>query len=301
MGCGRSKHSFSSPRMVKSYNEHEFSGVIRGYTEPLEAHELGIMGTCCRRRGDDKENTKDELQNSNADNFGKNVLVRRKFSIKKMEPHIELRTPTHSTLDVMELKEMNIYDAKEQTLISPTDVKNRFASNGKSDKTILTKDNPETKRCNSLKGSIISEAHPASPFKLLYVDDDYRNIITEHSSSDHLKAVQDEFEYPKFPNTIAITGIGYQYVLEIHKRYHFPYVQSNLEEKLSFQMQRTPSFSTREYTTQISDPISPNSDVRLVQDCGGGSSGFQSGASSTCGDTSQSEKGLNSLDMIKSS
>lgn len=285
MGCGRSKPTFSSPRMVRSCNEDDFSSVIREDNQTLEDHSSRSLVTCCRRRAKVNKNVTIGLAEANED-YGRRDLYGKKDSdIQVVETNIDLNTITSPSSKGLELTDINKRDDREYDSLQPTEVESNFATNfGKSD---LAKKDNDLRKKNSLSIYTSSVFTSTSPSKLPFIDDEYKNVITEYSLSAHIETVKNGFKHPKYPNLIAITGISYQHAQEIHRKYHSQHGHPNLDEKQSFQTKNVASFSTVGYTTNdVEGQGFLKNDSKFVEDCGSRSSGYQSGTSSIILDSS---------------
>ena len=279
MGCGRSKPTFSSPRMVRSCNEDDFSSVIRENNETLEDHNSRTLVTCCRRRTKVNKNVTIGTAAANEDYLRRDLPDKRDSDIKAVEANIGLNTINYPSSKGLELTEIKKYDVMECNSLPPTEVESKFVSSFR--KSSVAKKDTDVKKKSSLSIHTSSIFPPPSPSKLPFIDDEYKNVITEYSSSSLIETVKNEFKYPKYPNSIAITGISYQHTQELHRKYHLQQGHQNLNEKLSFQMKDMASFSSGGYTTNDVEGQGYNkTDARFVEDCGSRSSGYQSGTSS---------------------
>ena len=272
MGCGRSKPAFSSPRMVRSCNENDFSGVIRGSSEPSEDHFSSFVGTCCRKRSNIQKNTKVDLDSSIANDFRNGLQVENSLDIHRFQPDIELSTFNRSS----EISKVEKFDEQKHDLTSS--VQNRVSKNIEVVEESSITDESDERESKILPVQSSLKVPSKSPFKLPYRDEDYKDVITEYSSTDQIETVQNQFEYPKFANMIAITGIGYQHAQELHRKYPLQHIHPDSQEKLSLQTQSSSSFSGSHYGSHTGVQIFPKSSARFVEDSG--SSGYQSCSSS---------------------
>ena len=272
MGCGRSKPAFSSPRMVRSCNENDFSSVIRGSTEPPEDHFSSFVGTCCRKRSKIKKNTKLDLDSFIINDFRIDSRVENIVDINEFKSDIELRPFNRST----EISKVEKFD--EQKHDSASSSKNGISTSIEviGESSITGKSDVRESKCLPVQSFF--RVPSTSPFKLPYKDNEYKDIITEHSSTDLIETVQNQFEYPKFANMIAITGIGYQHVQELHRKYPLQHIHTDSQEKPTLWKQSISSFSGSYYGSHVGSQIFPKNCARFVEDSG--SSGYQSCTSS---------------------
>ena len=175
--------------------------------------------------------------------------------------------------------------AKEYNSIPSTEVESKFVTSFR--KSELAKKDSDVKKNSFLPIRTSSVFEIPSPSKLPFIDDEYKNVITEYSSSGLIESVKSDFKHPKYPNLIAVTGISYQHAQEIHRKYHLKHGHPSFDEKLSFQMKDMVTVSAGGYpSNDVEGQGLHKNDARFVEDCGSRSSGYQSGTSSIVLDNS---------------
>ena len=285
MGCGRSKPTFSSPRMVRSCNEDDFSSVIRENNETLDDHNSRTFVTCCKRRTKVNKNVTIGSPAANEDYLRRDLHDKKDSDIKALEVKIDLNTINYPSSKGLELTEIKKYDAKEYNSIPSTEVESKFVTSFR--KSELAKKDSDVKKNSFLPIRTSSVFEIPSPSKLPFIDDEYKNVITEYSSSSLTESVKNDFKHPKYPNLIAVTGISYQHAQEIHRKYHLKRGHPSFDEKLSFQMKDMVTVLAVGYTSNdVEGQGLHKNDARFVEDCGSRSSGYQSGTSSIVLDNS---------------
>ena len=285
MGCGRSKPTFSSPRMVRACNEDDFSSVIRENNETVEDHDSGVLVTCCRKRTKVNKNLTIGLAEAYEESIRRDLHDKKDSDHKFIEASIDLNTINYSSSKSLELTDIKKHDDIMHNSLPPTEVESQIVS--RFSKYGLAKKDTDLKTKRSMPFHTSSDFPPPSPFKLPFIDDEYKNVITEYSLCSRIETVKNDFEHPKYPNSIAITGISYQHAQEILQKYKFQHGHPNLDEKLSFQIKDMASFSAAGYTiNDVKSQGSHKNDARFVEDCGSRSSGYQSGTSSIILDNS---------------
>ena len=129
MGCGRSKPTFSSPRMVRSCNEDDFSSVIREDNENLEDTNSRTLVTCCRRRTKVNKNVTIGSPAANKGYLRRDLHDKRDSDIKAVETNIDLNTINYPSMKGLESTEIKKYDVMECNSLPPTEVENKFVTN----------------------------------------------------------------------------------------------------------------------------------------------------------------------------
>lgn len=285
MGCGRSKPTFSSPRMVRSCNEEDFSSVIRENNETLEDHNSRALVTCCRRSTKVNKSVRIGSTGANEDHLRRDLHDKRDSDIKAVETNIDLNTINYPSLKDLELTEIKKYDVMKYNSLPTSEVESKFVKSFR--KSDMTKKDSDVKKNRLMPIQSSSVFTILSPSKLSFIDDEYKNVVTEYSSSSLIESVKNDFEHPKYPNLIAVTGISYQHAQEIHRKYHLQRGRPSFDEKLSFQRKDMDSFSAGGYTSNdVEGHGFHKNDARFVEDCGSRSSGYQSGTSSIILDNS---------------
>jgi hypothetical protein len=264
--------------MVQPCNENEFSDVIKEMNERTTNNQTGFVTTCCRRHKEGK-NRNDETNNFNL----RELKVEDLAKTKSMDLHNLSDTNIRCTFDSIDtLSSSNKQDFPKHVSISSIDVTKSFSSCGDKDATGLHIENTLS-YSNEHVRTEATEVHSKSPSGFSYTDSDYKHVITEYSTEKLLKIVEDEFEPEELHNLIAVTGVGYQYIQEIYRKYPPNFKECYLEAECSTKTHD--STSSFNYTDKVLDDGQINclDDVKFVDDAGSGTSGFMSDTcSSNC-------------------
>ena len=269
MGCGRSKQIHTNLKFVKPYHENEQFDVIQSVNAGPLPTEMGFIGSCCQRI-----RSNNFKHSSNVDKDGCHF---EEIHIKTVSDNLGDDIPTtHDQVSTIHTEcapysiDLEDVEAIKCLSISSIDAINSLAESQHKRTTSLddrmllsnTANKPEIPNTSKM------------PPNFVYDDEDYQHVITEYAPEHLLKLVHEEF-YPKdLNNLMAITGIGFQYMKQIYRKYP-PEKDSDKQEVLL----PTKNEDTLKGSLSNNNVASENStlfpiDVKFIQESGSRSSGF---------------------------
>ena len=222
MGCGRSKHNLAHPRLVKTFKENNFSDVIKEDNQEGIQTQMGFLRNCCRR-SQLRAFRNPVIDDINLEEFSIEDLTPNDGTTTKLCSPQQLSKLSMSPLrDSINVKTSNHKNIPKFVSISSIDIVQSFSEGEEKEDLRLSSKCLMSDNKDFVQPEVENNL-PVTPLRLasnfVYDDQDYKGVITEYSSEHLLKLVQENFDPPYRCNLISVTGIGYQYIQEIYRKY----------------------------------------------------------------------------------
>ena len=294
MGCGRSKQIQRNPRLVQPYDNNDFSNVIGGVENTSNENNTGGVIVCCRRQSRNisgKQNNMDisaekptikHLSISTEEDISRKSIGDEAFALNLRCPH-----------DPIASKGDNV---PRYISISSIDIEMYLSKNATIDSSAIDSEGNEKNKNVSLKNNSDLPSNPPKPNASIscwdFDDEEYRQVITECSSNALVNMINESFEPPELANLISITGIGYQHIQELYRKYppNIQQIKGDLDNKPIESVQIVSSSTGNDASSM--EPLSFSTDAKFIEDSGSRTtSGFVSESSSV---NSQLDSWINS-------
>ena len=283
MGCGRSKQIQRNPRFVQPYDNNDFSNVIGGAENTSNETNNGVLIVCCRRKSVNISGKQNNMNSSVVKPTIKHLSISAEddmFSKSIGDEEFELNS--RFSQDPIASKDDNV---PRYISISSIDIGKSLCKSATRDGLTIDSENAEKNKNVSLKNNRNLPFNPPKPKASNSCwdidDEEYRQVITECSSSVLVNMINESFEPPELANLIAITGVGYQYIQEVYRKYppNLQQIKGDLDNKSAEPVQIVSSSTGNDASSM--EPLSFSTDAKFIEDSGSRTtSGFVSESSS---------------------
>ena len=286
MGCGRSKQIQRNPRFVQPYDNNDFSNVIGGVENTSNETNNGVLIVCCRRKSVNISGKQNNMTSSVVKPTIKHLSISAEDDIfSKSIGDEEYELNSRFSQDPIASKDDNV---PRYISISSIDIGKSLCKSATRDGFTIDSENAEQNKNVSLKNNSNPPFNPPKPEASRSCwdidDEEYRQVITECSSSVLVNMINESFEPPELANLIAITGVGYQYVQEVYRMYppNLQQIEGDSDNKSNTSVPIFSSSSGNDASGM--EPLSFSTDAKFIEDSGSRTtSGFVSESSSVNG------------------
>ena len=283
MGCARSKQIQRNPRLVQPYDNNNFSNVIGGVENTSNETNNGVLIGCCRRKSGNISEKQNNMDISAVTPTVKHLSSAAEEDISSKSIGDEAFAPNSRWTQDPIGSENDIFP--RCISISSIDIEKFLSKSTTRDSSAIELEGDEENKNVPLKNNSNLPFNPPKPNASRscqdFDDEENRQVITECSSNALVNMINESFEPPELANLIAITGVGYQYIQEVYRKYppNIQQIKGDLDNKSIVSVPIASSSSGNEASSM--EPLSFSNDVKFIEDSGSRTtSGFVSDSSS---------------------